>query len=252
MKEFLMLKVSTINIELPNHVPTSIRDEANLALKNHIYEEGTPFFHAFEHYIALKNLLLDDVIMPNVWKELERIHASEGFFRRISNDICLWGMVDKTPFSEQAKIYNRIQNHIDKLIDLINKSGEVRYASQIFFEQAVHKLSKKEHYPTIDFKQINATNGMMFFDLSDLLSQYSEILENYEPSFCTPSNRSNSRIFPKKLNEGSSYRTYLVRCVSEIVENIFEQKRYSLVADIIQAMLPDSEPLTDDHIYKLL
>jgi hypothetical protein len=236
------------------HIPKEMRDQCQEILKNYVLslsnEEILLTSHPFhEKYRPLVNLILDDITMPNLLSHLEKIGESSRFLISIINYSTFWCAVDKTPKNRQKELYLKTKKQLSKLIEKTHESAEVRHATQVFFEEAFNSLLKKEHYSNITYSKGSRFSGPRYLQFSELIMEMIKTFENYEESFLAQS--SNDSVIPRKLNEASSFRTYMTRSVAEEIERIYSKKSYALVADIINVMFPETEPLTHEHVQKL-
>ncbi len=238
------------------HIPTIIRNRCKDLLETYVLsisdEEITLTSHPHhEDYRPLINLILDNETMPTLWKRLEKDDEVYLFLNSVINDSSSWSMVDRVPKSRQKALYSQTKKQLSKLIQITHESAEVRFATQMFFEEAFNNLLKEERYSSITYKKGARGVGERYFQFSDLIYEIIRTFDNYEEWFMSQK-RNEDSAFPRKVNEVSSFRTYMTRNIAKEIERIYSKKNYALVADIINVMFPDLEPLTHEHVHKLL
>lgn len=194
-----------------------------------------------DDYLPALNLLNDKMVMKEIWEQLEKIDKASYFACSIINGISFWGVNDGQTPSETYQLYKSSQTHLKKFLKSITQSSDLLYNYQMCFERAFNEERK---YFQIDERTI-IENTHFHLLIENIINQ----TNTWEKS---DFNKNKDSIYPRKMNEESAYRTYLVRLVHETFINIQKDITYGKIADIVNVMLPDIDGLDETHVRKLV
>lgn len=230
-----------VNDKFPVWVPKEVKD--HLARNPYLVKESS----TADGYAPIRRIVFDESLMPKIWRKLQEKEASIKFLFSLVNDISFWMMKDKTAPSQKEKLYEAANKNISKLIDAIAASADLQFECQMLFEDAIYQFIGKR---PVEVMQGNPSQIKAAHFLSVLQVMEKELAEiTVEPP--TPSDSIDS-VYPRKMNEKSSFRTYLARCLSKSLEDIFGKRNPQMVVSILQVMLDDPDGISEDHLRKLL
>jgi hypothetical protein len=227
---------------LPNWLPSDVR---------RYMERHTDFLepNSFDDlYMPIRHLIADDILMPTIWRNLGDKGVGLTFFLSLINDIGFWAMKDKMPPSEKKTLYESIDKNLSKLIDGLATSTDLQLDCQMFFEAAVYELSGQRIGA---FIRQDAASEVRVAHFINVLGRIKSGLLREETQIHGTKTKERS-VYPRKMNEKSSFRTYLARCISGAIEELMGKKNPQMVVAVLQVMLDDPNGISEDHLRKIL
>lgn len=207
--------------------------------------QSTPFH---DLYAPVRRLIFDDSLMPEIWSRLDQKEMGLAFLLSLINDISFWGMKDKTTPTESKILYEQVDKSLSRLVQAMASSADLQFDCQQLFELAVFDISGQKITKAIKVNNTLEVNVVHFLDVLQKIR--SGLLEIKNDREMAPEHTSS--LYPRKMNEKSSFRTYLARCVYRSLEGLSDRKNLKTVADVLQVMLDDPEGISEDHLRKIL
>lgn len=229
-------------------------------------------------YDALLSLCFDNA-MRSIWMEIDnnsKVRGSE-LLIAVVNAYSFWDLRPEHSLSKKKKIAEDIVDCVGKLVDLLNTDSAIKYSVNRLFDQTAkgvsqnHTLKISVHAPYIGGRykkhekekmhsQLKEPSYKYWGGMIDVAAVLREVASDmsfalkegvYDGKKAPKSTK--LTLYPRKLNAQSAERTYFIRVVAEAIYSIFGEKRYRMVADIMQVLRPyDCDGITEDDIRKNL
>lgn len=201
---------------------------------------------------VLESLIMDDTYTVKLWPELIANGNAEDFVMQVRYFADMWSMRDENTPLQRFKSHQKIHNHLTKALSALRVSPDLMMNYQQIFEGALGNANKiridSEANPSLSSEHFSANNIHFVSVMSEMIEETGKWnKEDFESSGETN--------FPRKINEKSAYRTYMVKSVAEYFGETFAVQRFELIADAVNAMfahIEDLMPIDGGHVQKLL